>query len=106
MKITIRYFNGCPHWKLARTRVDEAIRLSGRNDIVVESEPIETPEAAEQAHFIGSPTVLIDGSDRFDIGGASYGLSCRRYVTEVGTEGAPSVAQLVDLLSRTTPTPN
>jgi hypothetical protein len=100
MKITIRYFNGCPHWEVARDRVEEAIRLSERDDVTVESEPIETPEAAEQAHFIGSPTLLIDGRDPFDAaGGESYGLSCRRYRTEVGMEGSPSISQLMAVIA-------
>ena len=100
MKITISYFNGCPHWEVARDRVDEAIRLSQPGDVTVELELIETPEAAEKACFIGSPTVLIDGHDPFDdSGGGSFGLSCRRYRTEVGIEGSPSVKQLVELIA-------
>ena len=95
MTITIRYFDGCPHWTVARQRVDEAIRVSGRSDVLVQLEMVDTPEAAEQLHFIGSPTVLVDGRDPFDPGGSAYGMSCRRFSTEAGMEGAPSVAQLV-----------
>jgi hypothetical protein len=34
MNSTIRYFSGCPHWAVARDRVDEAIRISERDDPV------------------------------------------------------------------------
>jgi hypothetical protein len=44
--------------------------------------------------FSGSPTVLVDGRDPFAAGSARAGLTCRRYRTERGVEGAPSVAQL------------
>jgi hypothetical protein len=60
-------------------------------------EEITTAEEAEGVGFAGSPTILIDGRDPFR-GGAAPGLACRRYSTEAGLEGAPSVTQIVDAL--------
>ncbi|MGH9150076.1 MAG: hypothetical protein ACRD0D_08965 [Acidimicrobiales bacterium] len=61
---------------------------------------IGTPEAADAAGFRGSPTILLDGRDPFAEGEAQVGLSCRRYHTEAGVEGAPSQAQLAAVLRR------
>ena len=55
---------------------------------------IETPEAAEQYGFRGSPTIIIDGSDPFADPDAPIGLSCRVYATEDGYAGSPSLDQL------------
>ena len=100
MKITIQYFDGCPHWKLADERVRRVVRDLSRSDAKLEYQLIDTPQAAEQARFRGSPTILIDGDDPFATEGQPFGLSCRVYVTEDGAQGAPTEAQLENLLAR------
>lgn len=99
MRVTIQYFEGCPHWKLADTRVKNAIRDVAREDVEVDYELIDSPEAAERARFRGSPTVLIDGRDPFAKGDEAFGLSCRVYDTGEGQQGAPTEAQLRTLLA-------
>lgn len=98
MEITLQYFDGCPNWQLARDRLREALRSTGRDDGAVSYERIETPEQAEQAGFPGSPTILVDGRDPFADEEAPVGLACRIFQTEAGAEGAPSVAQLAKVL--------
>ncbi len=97
MNITIRYFEGCPNWRTARARLDEALRSKG-SDPEVELEEVGTLEEAERLRFSGSPTILIDGVDPFPTDDAGYGLSCRVYRTEAGLEGSPSLRQLLDVL--------
>lgn len=70
MKITIQYFDGCPHWKLADERVRHVLRGLPRRDVKLEYELIDSPEAAARARFRGSPTILIDGQDPFAGAGA------------------------------------
>ena len=94
MRITIQYFEGCPHWKLADERVRTVLRAGRRHDVDVEYELIDSPEMAEQAGFHGSPTVLIDGRDPFMTGDEPVGLTCRVFRTERGRKGAPSEDQL------------
>ena len=65
MKITIQYFDGCPHWNVAERRLQSVLRSLGRDNVVVDHQLIESPEAAERAHFRGSPTILIEGHDPF-----------------------------------------
>jgi hypothetical protein len=52
---------------------------------------------AQRHHMAGSPTILIGGRDPFPSGGPTWG--CRRYPGESGSQGAPSVKSLVELLS-------
>jgi hypothetical protein len=63
-------------------------------DLVFDRQQIETPEAAEQHGFRGSPTVLIDGVDPFADPEAPVGLSYRVYATETSFAGSPSLDQL------------
>ncbi|MCA1705790.1 MAG: thioredoxin family protein [Actinobacteria bacterium] len=95
--ITLRYFDGCPNWQVARTRLEQALeRINGAAEIMLEQ--VETAEEAQRVGFQGSPTILIDGVDPFAGADASPGLSCRVYRTEKGMEGAPSVSQLLAAL--------
>lgn len=90
--ITLRYFEGCPNWRIAEERLHAALAEAGAGDVRLVRERVETPEEAERLGFRGSPTVLVDGRDPFP--GGEVGLSCRVYRTEAGVEGAPSVEQL------------
>lgn len=97
-KITLRYFDGCPNWKVALERIHEALGLVELRDIVIDLERVETAEEAENVGFRGSPSVLIDGRDPFADERDPVGLSCRVFTTEQGPQGSPSVAQLRDAL--------
>lgn len=68
----------------------------------MELERVESEVEADRLSFRGSPTILIDGRDPFAVEDAPVGFSCRVYLTDVGYEGSPSVAQLREVLS----TPN
>lgn len=100
MKITIQYFDGCPHWRLADERVKGVLQELSRADVKLEYQLIDSPEAAEQAGFRGSPTILINGRDPFAKGDEPVGMTCRVYPTDQGAQGAPTVAQLRALLDR------
>ncbi len=94
MKVTIQYFEGCPHWRLADERVREVLRTRQGSNIELDYQVIDSPETAERVGFHGSPTILIDGHDPFVTGQEPVGMSCRVFRTERGAEGAPSEAQL------------
>src|ERR1700716_111589 len=100
MKITIQYFEDCPHWRLADKRVQGVLRDLSRADVKLEYQLIDSPEAAERAGFRGSPTILIDGRDPFATGDEPVGMSCRVYTTDEGAQGAPTEGQLRRLLAR------
>ncbi|NNL68484.1 MAG: thioredoxin family protein [Acidimicrobiia bacterium] len=92
MRVTLQYFNGCPNWKETEAHI-ETLKSEGV-DVELARQLIETPEAAEQYGFRGSPTIIIDGSDPFADPDAPIGLSCRVYATEDGYAGSPSLDQL------------
>ena len=100
MKITLRYFDGCPNWRLAEARLRRVLAAVGAPSAELALERVETPEDAERMGFLGSPTVLVDGDDPFAGEGLPVGLACRVYRTERGPEGAPSEAQLRAALAR------
>lgn len=97
MHVTLQHFDGCPHWQLA----DDRLRtLVGEIGFELSYEVIDTPEAAEEAGFRGSPTILVDGIDPFADGDEPVGLSCRVYDTPQGPAGAPTAEQLREVLTR------
>jgi hypothetical protein len=94
MRVVIRYFDGCPSWRVTEDRIREALGDLGSPDVTIDRERVETVERARELEFRGSPTVLIDGVDPFLDETAPIGLSCRLYRTGAAAEGAPSLAEL------------
>jgi len=94
MKITLQYFDGCPHWRLADRRLANVMQSLGADMFTLERQLVESPEMALQIGFRGSPTILIEGRDLFATGSEPVGLSCRVFRTEAGPQGAPTEAQL------------
>jgi hypothetical protein len=98
MRRQLLYFDGCPNWHVADDRLQEALDELG-SSVAVERVLVSTPAEAEAWNFHGSPSVLVDGVDPFAEPGAEVGLSCRLYRTPAGLAGAPTVAQLVEVLA-------
>lgn len=97
MDVTLLYFEDCPNWKIAEERL--AVIAAERPGITVTRHLVETPEEAELLGFLGSPSIQVDGVDLFAQPGAQVGLTCRRYPTAGGHEGAPTLEQLRAALS-------
>lgn len=91
MDVTLLYFDGCPSWRTTDQRLRE---LADELRFDIDYRKVETPEAAQQLSFRGSPTVLVDGRDRFARGDEPVGLSCRIYQTPEGPAGSPTLEQL------------
>lgn len=76
--IELLYFDGCP----GHEKVLPAVRRLGANfGAEIQLRRVETLEQAEVEHFLGSPTVRVDGHD-VDPDAAlrtDYGLKCRLY---------------------------
>lgn len=97
MEIVLQYFDSCPNWRVAESRVKSIIEQNDL-DVNLTYQRIETPEDAERYRFAGSPTVLIDGRDPFASQPAQVGLACRTYLTGSGPAESPSVEQLEQAL--------
>lgn len=91
MKIEILYFDGCPNHKPSIELVHQVLR-----EVAISAEVLEVnvPNAAtaHSVHFLGSPSIRIDGIDIEPAARTSreYALSCRTYVTNGRIEGVPS----------------
>ena len=92
MDITLQYFDSCPSWKLVEADLETL--ASESSGLTITRQLIDTPEAAAEFGFRGSPTVLMDGVDPFADPDAPVGLSCRVYRSDDGYVGSPSLAQL------------
>lgn len=98
MEITLQYFDGCPNWKVTDRHL---ARLKGDGlDADIRYELVDTPQAAVEKTFRGSPTVLIDGVDPFAEEDMPVGLACRMYQTEAGPAGSPTLEQLRAAVAR------
>lgn len=91
------YFVDCPNWKVANERLHT---LAGeRPGIRVTHHLVDTQAEAERTGFHGSPSIHVDGVDLFSAPETEVGVSCRRYLTPDGYEGAPTLDQLRALLA-------
>lgn len=93
--VVLVHLDDCPHWRKAEERVKEAMRVAGLDPSRLRYQRVARAQAP--ADFPGSPAIFVNGRDPFPT--ASHtGPTCRRYQTEAGPDGAPSVAQLVSIL--------
>ena len=92
MDVCLLYFEDCPNWKVAEERL--AVIAAERPDVTVVRHLVETQEEAKRLGFLGSPSIQVHGIDLFPQPGAQVGLTCRRYPTPGGHEGAPTLEQL------------
>jgi len=84
MEVTFLYFEGCPFHEAALARLRQVMAEEGitaKIDLV----KVETDEEAQRWHFVGSPTILVNGRDidppPLD---SWYGLTCRAYPGDDG----------------------
>ena len=89
MKVELLYFSGCPNAESYAPHLRELLRPTHHQ--LVERE-IADEAGAIREHFLGSPSVRVDGRD-VEPGAADrsdFGWSCRLYFTDDGPCGAPS----------------
>jgi hypothetical protein len=93
VRIEILTFADCPNAETTRERVSQALEHEAVDAEIVEV-PVETPEAAQELHFLGSPSVRVNGQD-VDVSvddARAYGFMCRTYRDGFHVEVAPSTA--------------
>jgi hypothetical protein len=98
MEIELLFVPNCPNREAARRHLDAAIAEHGLVAVVRERE-VASPEDADWYGMHGSPTIRVDGRDPFAEPDARPSLSCRLYSGEHGASGAPTVAQVADVLA-------
>lgn len=98
MEITVLSFEGCPNAEPAIQLVRQTVRELGL-DFPVKSVVVRDPQEAEKMHFLGSPSVQINGLD-IEAGRRSdaASFSCRLYPTPAGDLGVPPKQMIVDAI--------
>lgn len=91
MRIDVLSVPDCPNHAIAIARIIEALRAAGITDAEITESVVTHDADARVLGMHGSPTILIDGRDRFVEAGTPPSMSCRLYRTVAGLEGAPSV---------------
>ena len=80
MNVEVLWWEGCPSTDRAVEAVREAVAELGLEGVEVRMREIRTDDDAQEATFVGSPTILIDGVDLVPAAdGEPIGLSCRVY---------------------------
>lgn len=92
MDVALQYFDGCPNWRIPDERL--MLLAAQRPAIALTRQRVDRVEEAERARFRGSPSILVAGVDVFADGSPPVGLAYRRYMTQDGPAGAPSIEQI------------
>jgi hypothetical protein len=80
VNVELLWWEGCPSTKRALEAVRAALSELGLSGVQVHAREIETDDDAQEAGFVGSPTILIDGEDIVPAAAEEQiGLSCRVY---------------------------
>jgi hypothetical protein len=80
VNVELLWWEGCPSTERALESVREALAELGLAGVELSTREIRTDDDADQAGFVGSPTILIDGVDLVPAAAEEpIGLSCRIY---------------------------
>lgn len=78
-RIEFLWWEGCASHPQALAELHAELEAVGIDPGSVEEIEIENDDDAEAKHFVGSPTIRIDGKDMADTGGDQPALTCRAY---------------------------
>jgi len=101
VNVEVLYFDGCPGYEALLPRLRELLREAG-TDATVELRLVETPQVAEAARFLGSPSLRINGRD-VEPGAdtrTDFGMKCRLYHAPDGLCGTPPDGWIRDAIDR------
>jgi len=95
VKVELLYFEGCPNHIEAGKLLQQAL-VEERITDPITPVLVDTLEKAQETHFLGSPTILINGTDIDPAvaGRTDYGLSCRVYDVDGTRSGTPPVEMI------------
>jgi hypothetical protein len=99
--VELLYFEGCPSWEQAFENLAKAMRLEGLT-VPISKVLVTSTEDARRNHFLGSPTIRVDGRDveRPAATGRAFGLTCRLYQDGTHMVVSPSVEMIRQALQR------
>lgn len=89
----------CPHQAAGEALLLQALTDVGVGDASVRTIMVSDIDMAQQLHFTGSPTFMVNGVDVLPSAGPSA-MSCRIYRTPDSSGGLPSLVDLRQGLKR------
>jgi hypothetical protein len=100
--IEFLFWEGCPSHERALSDLKAELEFQEIQPDELRVIEIKTDDDAQREHFIGSPTIRVDGKDIFDPGDTPYGLDCRVYFKRDGRASPlPDPEDLRDLIAQT-----
>jgi hypothetical protein len=101
VRVELLYFDGCPNFERLLPRLQELVDEHAPGNRI-ELRRVESPDAADQEHFLGSPTVRVDGEDIEPLVSArsDFGLKCRLYRNAGQRSDIPAEEWMVEALRR------
>ena len=101
MKIELLYFDGCPNHVQAFENLKECLRELAL-EAQVERIKVKSNDDAIMRHFLGSPSIRINGKDleTDEDETTEYSMRCRRYSIESSWQGFPPKELLRAALKR------
>ena len=100
MDVELLVVPDCPNENPAVVLLRTALDDVGLTGVRFATTLIATQEQAEQRHFTGSPTILLDGVDPFANPGHAPAMACRVYPGPDGPSGIPDLRVLRQALKR------
>ncbi len=103
--VELLWWDGCPSTERALSELRAVLREAGLGAVEVRMHEMRTDAEADQANFVGSPTIRIDGRDVQAPGDDEpVGLTCRVYHRRDGRiSPTPDPADLRDALASVAP---
>jgi hypothetical protein len=100
MNVEFLFWEGCPSHPTALADLRAEMLELGLDPREIAVREIRTAADAQAQHFVGSPTVRIEGLDVQPADGEAYGLSCRVYYRRDGRiSPTPDRADVRDALA-------
>jgi len=99
MEIELLVIPGCPNTAATAELIATAVADTGIR-ATVQHTVVTTRDQARRRRFVGSPTILLNGSDPFAQPRASPALACRLYSTAYGPRGVPQLQALRQAIMR------
>lgn len=99
--IEILYIEGCPNHDGLAARV-RSLAVGRGMDVPIVERRIHSDDQAEAEHFLGSPSIRVNGVDVDPTAAedAAFGLTCRVYPGDEGLRSTPPDAWIVAALDR------
>jgi hypothetical protein len=100
MRVELLFWEGCPSHPKALAGLRDVMAEMGLDPSTVVVREIQTQSGATLEHFVGSPTIRIDGVDVQPSGEEPAGLTCRVYRRRDGrVSPTPDPADVRDALA-------